>query len=507
MKKLKVFLPWNLPEYYSSNGFHDLYDFLIEENDYFDFKTIKIKSFYNQKSLRYLAFFNRFASDFRDYNKSVSVSHLLNRFGAAGCDIEFLHTSPIFARKNKPFILHLEDFQTIFLHRDALPFFKKEVNLQKIFEHKNCLTIVSHIPETLQSFRNYFNSPIINAKLHYSKITISSSFIKSAEKIKIAQRDSQETIFLFTSSGHQNTNNYLTRGFKVVVNLAQKLIKANYKVKFIFKCIKLSRPDFLFLGLSDEQIDFIYNCPSIIWYEEYLSDKEMSTLYKLSDFFLLPSAQLHSMSILKSMYCEAIPVVTDTIGTDQYVSHLKNGIVLKGVREAVFQDKISLLKANIENHLSLEESLTEQLFSNLTQIIDQRDVVERMKYEAKESVRKHYSPKENASEIMRHIFAEYSKKNRRKKNKIVRLFKKFVNNFLTSDFGKYKQITGQKIFEWESLKVFKHHSYYYIVDSNFVDSNIVDSKKGSFDNITKFPQPYDNIIELNKALRAKLLSK
>ncbi len=497
IKKINVFLPWNLPEYYALNGFHDLYDFILEENQYFNFKAIEIKKFYNKKYLNFFAFLNKFNFSFRFYDKSASVSYLLSKVAAKGCELNFLHTSLIFAGESKPFIFHLEDFQSIFLHRDILPVFNKDVNLQKIFEQNNCLAIISHIPETLQSFRNYFNSPVINSKLHYSRIAISNNFIKSAKKLKISKQKSSETVFLFTSSGHQNTNNYVTRGFKVVINLAKKLIESGYKVKFIFKCIKLDRSAFLDLGLNDEQIDFIYNCSAIVWYEEYLSDDEMSVLYKMSDFFLLPSAQLHSMSILKSMYSESIPIVTDTVGTNQYVSHLKNGIVLNGVRKAVFQDNIFLLKPNIENYLFLENSLTEQLFSNLVKIIDKKDVIEKMKSEAKETVIRNFNPKDNEEELLHHILMEYNKKVSRKSRKKNKIFKKLVNRYiLSSDFSRYKQIICQKVFEWENIIVFKHHSYYYVNDS----------KKNRFSvcDLTKFSKPYKDIFEVNKELRRRL---
>ncbi|MBU6140085.1 MAG: hypothetical protein KGP29_00815 [Proteobacteria bacterium] len=500
MRKLKIFLPWNLPEYYASNGFHDLYDFLLEEGDFFEFKALKLKRFYGKKILRFFAFFVRRMMDFKSYNRSSSVSYLLNKIGSSFCDLELLHTSPIFANGGDPFVFHLEDFQSIFLHRDTLTVFKKDVDLKKIFEQESCLAVVSHIPETLQSFRNYFGSPIINSKLHYSRIAVSSSFTKAADSLKNFHKNPEETIFLFTSSGHQNTNNYVTRGFKVTINLAKKLIESGYKVKFVFKCIKLTRLDFLCMGLSDAQVDFIYSCESIIWYEEYLSDHEMNVLYKMADFFLLPSAQLHSMSILKSMYCGAIPIVTDTVGTDQYVDHLNNGIVLKGVKKAVFRDEVSLLKSDVENYLALEGALTEQLVSVVIGIIDQRNTIDEMRLKAKETVLKLYSSRKNASSLLSYIANECDKKIKtRRRYRITDFFLRgLVDGFLTSDFRRYKQIICQKILEWESIRVFRHHSYYYIINS---------SRRGPFRNLVKFPKPYKNMIEINEELRRRLFKK
>jgi len=497
MKKRKIFIPWNLPEYSALNGFHDLYDFLLEENKYFEFKTIETKNFYGKKYLKFLSFFNKFDSNFNYYNQSASTSFLLNKFASRSCQLDFLHTSPILATKGKPFIFHLEDFQSIFIHKDIISTFKKEVNLQEIFELESCLAIISHLPETLQSFRNYFNSPIINDKLHFSKIAISDSFIKSAQKIKNYQKDYFETVFLFTSSGHQNSNNYVTRGLKIVINFAQKLIKSNRKVKFIFKCIKLSKEQFIGLGLSEEQIDFIYNCPSIFWYEEYISDDDMIALYKMADFFLLPSAHLHSMSILKSMYCKAIPVVSDTIGTDQYVSHLENSIVLSGVKEAVFQDKISMLKSNIDNYLALEESLADQLFSNIVKIIDKPEIIEKMKLKAHQTVIENFLPKKNTDKIFHYILNQYQKKVNRKNNKMFHsLIRKLVNKImLTSHFINYKQTIPQKVYTWENIEVIKHHSRYFLHKSeqSFYDLS---------SNILTFPtKSYHNIIDVSNELK------
>lgn len=210
----------------------------------------------------------------------------------------------------------------------------------------------------------------------------------------------------------------------------------------------------------------------------------------------MPSAQLHSMSILKSMYCGAIPIVTDTVGVDQYVDHLKNGIVLKGVREAIFQDEVSLLKANLANYLKLEESLSEQIFSELVKIIDQKDLIDEMKFRAKEKVLKDYSPRENAAQLSGYLISKWDKRVRiRKKHRRIRsLLRKLINKFLVSDFRCYKQILPQKVLEWENIKVFKHHSHYYLIDSRI----------GDIQNLAKFSKPYNSMLEINKELKRAL---
>jgi hypothetical protein len=110
-------------------------------------------------------------------------------------------------------------------------------------------------------------------------------------------------------------------------------------------------------------------------------------------FMLLPSASLHSVSIMQAMALGAIPVVTDTIGTSTYVLDDEDGIVLKGVRKARwFRDP----HADIEfDHFSpdssLDANLSAQLTTRVLALLHSPDAYERIRSRAMDRATKDFS--------------------------------------------------------------------------------------------------------------------
>ena len=114
---------------------------------------------------------------------------------------------------------------------------------------------------------------------------------------------------------------------------------------------------------------------SIIWGQDYLANHEMNALMESAHFFLLPSASLHSVSIMQAMRLGAIPVVTDTVGTSVYVTDDENGIVLKGMRAAIWHkdESTGILVDKYCQTPDLDDSLVSQLINRVCVLLDRPD--------------------------------------------------------------------------------------------------------------------------------------
>ena len=99
---------------------------------------------------------------------------------------------------------------------------------------------------------------------------------------------------------------------------------------------------------------------------------------------LLPSASLHSVTIMQAMALGAIPVVTDTIGTSTYVLDDEDGIVLKGVRKARwFRDPHTDIEFDhFSPDSSLDATLLAQLTTRVLALLQSPDAYERIRSRA-----------------------------------------------------------------------------------------------------------------------------
>src|SRR5262249_41521166 len=129
------------------------------------------------------------------------------------------------------------------------------------------------------------------------------------------------------------------------------------------------------------------------WIENYLSNKELNALMGSVHFMLLPSASLHSVSIMQAMALGAIPVVTDTVGTSRYVRDEEGGVVLKGVRRARwFPDPHTDIECyQSSRDETLDASLIAQLTTRVLALLQSPDAYERSRSRAMNRATKNFS--------------------------------------------------------------------------------------------------------------------
>src|SRR4030095_14953787 len=180
LNELRVSLPWNTGNFAPLNGFHPLYAFLLDlprQNNGIQFVTFETALWYDLLSKREnneaLTSFLKTCREklgpdtgieprefwsFFDFNEAL-IDEL------SRTEIKLIHTTPVWAGQ-KPFIYHLESFETAFYPwRMADPFLLNTPTtklrriksfLSRIFDSSNCLAIVSHVPRTLERFKTFF---------------------------------------------------------------------------------------------------------------------------------------------------------------------------------------------------------------------------------------------------------------------------------------------------------------------------------------------------------------
>lgn len=395
---MSVAVPWSLSHYIPLNGFHPLYRALFDQAP----SGVELHAWDNVK------LHNRFAHDIEIRNIVLRVANgensKLKKLGgqsieeayqeyfwppnhaltdALSGDIEFHHTAPYPSLK-RSFVFHCESFAPVFLPfaQQGSGEFKNHEKLRdhyrRIFENPLCLGIFSHIPETLENLSRFFANTDIDRKLFSSKIGLSLRAISDQD---LPEKSSvSRPTFLFVNSANQNPANFFRRGGHIVLRFWREFITNGRNGLLMLRCTKPSDEDLLEYGV-DASFLKAETGRSILWAEDYLANHEMNALMASAHFFLLPSLSLHSVSIMQAMTLGTIPVVTDTVGTAVYLEDEEHGIVLHGVRAAIWHTDTNtgILVDRYCRTPSLDDSLVSQMTSRILSLLDMPGAYQQMR--------------------------------------------------------------------------------------------------------------------------------
>lgn len=397
------------------NGFHPLYSFLCSKPASLELLTLDARSV--GTSPRFNKFKDvPFLGPSSDSMRAVYDNFFVREdfeYNAQFYDItELHHTCPPLYVHNS-FYFHFESFLPIFMpyaFQGGGSNIKSNLNLVRnsykaLFESEKCLGIVSHISGSLKEFSQFFESEIIDKKIKHipigylpAKNTDAAISVAISDMLKNCRK---YTTFIFNNSTSGYDRQFILRGGIIALKLALKYIAHGYKYKFIFRC---NKPSKLILKKYevDEKLLLDYENDSIFWVDKYLSDSEMDALYRSADFNLLISANLHSSSILRSMYHGCIPVISDTRGTEEYALDLQNCILISGVKDQVWSqsDKFNYY---YDDHKKYEDKnfinkLTEIAFDKISTFCIQEHKI-RLSRNCKSFVKNTHNPIIRAKEL------------------------------------------------------------------------------------------------------------
>jgi glycosyltransferase involved in cell wall biosynthesis len=395
MKKqhLNVAVPWSLSHYIPLNGFHPLYRGLFDHAP----EHVTLSAWDNVKldrrlrsdvrireALLYKAKAEQRHSDqlpsksiAKEYQEYLWPPNKVLTTELMG-DIEFHHTAP-FPSLQRPFVFHCEMFAPVWF-----PFSQQGSGVlqrtgeirdhyRSLFSSPLCLGISSHVPETLESLSRFFSDPNIDSKLFLSRIGLSASAISHSSLPE--KRSLDHPRFLFVNSANQNPANFFRRGGHIVLRFWKEYLADGRDGLLMLRCAKPSDEDLSEYGV-DVSLVREQTGRSIIWGQDYLANHEMNALMASAHFFLLPSASLHSVSIMQAMTLGAIPMVTDTVGTSVYVTDNENGIVLQGMRAAIWHKDAStgILVDRYCRTPDLDDSMVSQLAHRVYGMLDKPDI-------------------------------------------------------------------------------------------------------------------------------------
>lgn len=425
---LNVAAPWSLSHYIALNGFHPIYRALFDHSP----ENVRVYAWDNVKLYR------RLSSDAKMRDAVLSeamtekaLSSRLSNASVAGMyheyfwppnrvltrelkgEVEFHHTAP-FPSLQRPFVFHCEMFAPVWF-----PFSQQgsgrldRVNeirehYRSIFTSPLCLGIFSHVPETLRALSQFFSDPNINNKLFPSRIGLSASAI--CDPSLPLQPSLENPRFLFVNSANQNPSNFFRRGGHIVLRFWKDYLAEGRTGLLMLRCAKPNDEDLEEYGV-DVSLLRAETGRSIIWGQDYLANHEMNALMASAHFFLLPSASLHSVSIMQAMTLGAIPAVTDTVGTSVYVSDQDTGIVLQGMYNAIWRRDTftGVLVDHYERTPGLDEELVSQLIHRICSLLDRPETYRNMRHRMMSFAQEQFSGPTFSDQFWGAVFSLYQR--------------------------------------------------------------------------------------------------
>ena len=213
----------------------------------------------------------------------------------------------------KPFFLYLEEPQYI--------------NTTELINHKNFRGFISHIKNACEQLYTKYNKKTYYLPLCMDRKDIS----RILDHISTLQNRDSVHLLAWGSWNDLADHNFYNRGGNAIDDLALDLLKNDCKVNLTFKTNK---------NLKCKST-FPNNVKVIT---KYLSKEEMDNIFYSADVFLLPSKQVHSMSLLYSMSFGLPCIVSNGWGMSEFCSDL-NSILYTDIDKIkdIIRDKNKLI--------------------------------------------------------------------------------------------------------------------------------------------------------------------
>jgi glycosyltransferase involved in cell wall biosynthesis len=260
-------------------------------------------------------------------------------------DLLFLHTSPM-TLGARPWILHVETLITIFE-----PFFGQfrtwDIDLDRepayhmvrhLLRSPRCCGIFTHIARSRDDLPLLLAEEALARKVFYAPLGIDvppavAAAVPAAIASRNAKAPADEIVLLYTNSWHQHPASFYARGGHDLL-LAFGELCERHPDRPCRLILRTALPESLGAGL----IAAIRSHPRITLIEQPVSDEELFALLLQADVFVLPSANLHSISILRAMATGAVVLSADAFAVDEFIADGETGVIVSGRRGVTYRE-------------------------------------------------------------------------------------------------------------------------------------------------------------------------
>lgn len=259
-----------------------------------------------------------------------------------------------------PYVLNGRTSQVKFHELRALPL------IRHLLESPRCLGILTHVRSTQAAMARLFRSETIARKTGFLPLAYL-PIRPVAETDLESGRADRPLRFFFNNSWHQGVHSFFLRGGVSVLECFEQLLARKYPVTLVLRSALPPKIQNRFASLLSH--------PNIEVIDRFMTAEEYVGLLRSSHYFLLPSARIHTVSLLEAMYYGTVPIVSDGWAIQEYVEDRVTGHVVPGVSGIVSWDdpETGALQEDYEPMYRIPGLVTEALLQCVTALLDGPD--------------------------------------------------------------------------------------------------------------------------------------
>jgi len=274
---------------------------------------------------------------------SANISYDVNIIGLD--DPYSAMNNPFYINNNlysKPFILYTEEINAF--------------NNPNIINHKNYLGFVSHIKNTCSTISEKYGFETYHLPLSSKEKKIN-RLNESFESL--LNTDRPINLVAWGSWQDHNNTNFINRGGNEIDILVNHLLNLGLNINLYIK--------------TSQNLECFKNYPDKVKIiNSYLLDDDLDNIFYNCDLFLLPSKQVHSVSLIYSMSFGIPCIVSNGWGFSEFcnemntINYLDMDKIVDTIRN---RNKLFLLRKNTLNYFNINHN-RENHINNFKKILD-----------------------------------------------------------------------------------------------------------------------------------------
>jgi glycosyltransferase involved in cell wall biosynthesis len=300
----------------------------------------------------------------------------------------FLTSMPYTYGQN-PWVIEIEDPTTLFypliengttsgIDLADSPYFPI---VKTLLESDTCKGIITHVRSTARMLPTLFKSETINRKIHYAPLGVP---LPERWQRHEELEGSEEINLLFINSWCQIADNFYVRGGLDVLEAFAILHERYPQVRLTIRTALPPLHDHFHRIIESGWVRVI---------NRFLPADEMETLLAESHLFLLPAARIHVVSLLQAMSYGLAVVTSDGWGIEEYVTHERNGLIVKGRygKSSWADEQAGMLREDYEPMYTADPEFVDGLVEAVSRLIEDRELRVRLGCTARHDVQNTFS--------------------------------------------------------------------------------------------------------------------
>lgn len=303
-------------------------------------------------------------------------------------DLVFLTSMPYTYGQN-PWIVEIEDPTTLFypmihngrtcnLDIQKSPYFPI---IKTLLESDSCKGILTHMKSTAELVPTLFGSETIRNKVMYAPLGVK---VPSRWHRHDEENDPDELHLLFLNSWCQVPSNFYLRG-------GLDILEAFATLRVRYPQLRLTMRTHL--PALDDHYHRIMEGGWVRIINRFATAHEMAELHANSHIYLLPAARVHIVSLLQAMSYGLPVVVSDGWGFEEYVTHERNGLVVRGRYGKVSwaDTQAGILREDYEPMYTSDPEVVAGIIESVSRLVEDRALRARLGRTARADVETKYN--------------------------------------------------------------------------------------------------------------------